>query len=218
MDNKELLRQGLDRLDISYGEIQINSFITYLAELKKWNRAYNLTALKTDNDIIIKHFLDSLLYLRAIPKDITRAADAGTGAGFPGIPINIIRPDIEMVLVEPVRKKAGFLRHIIRQLKLSSVFVIEDRIENLGNDHLGQYDVIVTRATFSITRFLDSACPYIKKNGLLILSKGPKLSEELKALEASYCPGDVVKNIIPVHLPFSEAERKIVVLRCAAVH
>jgi len=217
MNNKELLTQGLNELSISYSETQIDSFITFLAELKKWNKAYNLTALKTDRDIIIKHFLDSLLYLQAIPEDFTKAADAGAGAGFPGIPLKIIRPDIEMTLVEPVRKKAGFLRHMIRQLKLTSVYVLEERMENLDKDLEEKFDLIVTRATFSITRFLDSSSPYIKKNGLLVLSKGPKLSEELTELEESSYPGDIVQNVIPVQLPFSEAERKIVVLKCPAI-
>ena len=82
--------------------------MTYLSELKKWNRAYNLTGLAKDEDIIIKHFLDSLLYLKAIPQGALQVADIGTGAGFPGIPITIIRPEIEMYLIEPSGKKVRF--------------------------------------------------------------------------------------------------------------
>ncbi|MEW6215889.1 MAG: 16S rRNA (guanine(527)-N(7))-methyltransferase RsmG, partial [Nitrospirota bacterium] len=97
---------------------QLSAFMTYLSELKRWNKAYNLTSLSKDEDIIIKHFLDSLLYLKAIPDGEIKIADVGSGAGFPGIPLKIIRPEIEMYLIEPSRKKSAFLRHIIRQVGL----------------------------------------------------------------------------------------------------
>jgi 16S rRNA (guanine527-N7)-methyltransferase len=100
----ELLEKGINELGITPSKQQINNFITYLSELKKWNKAYNLTGLKKDEDIIIKHFLDSLLYLKAIPHGEITVADVGSGAGFPGIPIKIIRPEIDMYLVEPSRK------------------------------------------------------------------------------------------------------------------
>ena len=99
LNSRELLKKGLDELSFLCSEEQINAFMTYLSELKKWNRAYNLTALKTDRDIIIKHFLDSILYLKVIPEKTLKIADAGTGAGFPGIPIKIMKPEIEITLI-----------------------------------------------------------------------------------------------------------------------
>ena len=106
----ELLRDGIIELGFTPSKEQINAFMIYLSELKKWNKAYNLTGLEKDEDIIIKHFLDSLLYLKAIPNGEIRIADIGSGAGFPGIPIKILRPEIEMFLIEPSRKKSAFLK------------------------------------------------------------------------------------------------------------
>src|SRR3990172_1998107 len=108
----ELLKSGLKILDIPFTEEQIDAFLTYLEELKKWNRAYNLTGLKTDRDIIIKHFLDSLLFAKALPPEALTLADIGSGAGFPGIPIKIMFPHFAAFLVEPTQKQAVFLQHI----------------------------------------------------------------------------------------------------------
>src|SRR4030066_1857491 len=112
MKSEELLKKGLKEMVIQYSDEQIRSFMTFLSELKKWNRAYNLTGLKTDEDIIIKHFLDSLLYLKALPDGPLKVADIGSGAGFPGIPVKIMRPEIGMYLIEPTGKKTAFLGHI----------------------------------------------------------------------------------------------------------
>jgi 16S rRNA (guanine527-N7)-methyltransferase len=101
--------------------------MTFLVELKKWNRAYNLTGLKTDEDIIVKHFLDSLLYIKALPDRKLKLADAGTGAGFPGIPIKIIRPEINITLIESSRKKSAFLRHLLRELNYRAIVRAEAR-------------------------------------------------------------------------------------------
>lgn len=210
MNAEKILITGLNELDISCTAEQISSFLTYLAELKKWNRAYNLTALRTDRDIIVKHFLDSLLYLRAFPEGALKIVDAGTGAGFPGIPIKIVRPAAEVLLVDSSRKKAAFLRHMIRSLKLTGIDVMEQRLEHPGREHEKAYDVIVSRATFSVSEFLKIACPYVKENGRLILNKGPKLPEELKEAGTA----EAVKEVLNLRLPIIHDERRLVVLGC----
>lgn len=204
MRPEKLLKKGLKELKISPSEAQIEAFMAYLRELKKWNRVYNLTAITEDRDIIIKHFLDSLLYLRALPKNHLKIADFGTGAGFPGIPLKIIRPEIEMALVESKKKKAIFLRHIIRTLGLEGVHVVEQRAEALEESYRGSFDVIVSRATFRILEFLRIACPYIKEEGSLVLSRGPGFKEELKELEKT----------LHIRLPFSSIKRILVILAC----
>ncbi|MEM3112747.1 MAG: 16S rRNA (guanine(527)-N(7))-methyltransferase RsmG, partial [Candidatus Anstonellales archaeon] len=123
MSPEYLLKKGLRRIGLSSSARQVELFMTYLAELKKWNRVYNLTGLRTDEDIIIRHFLDSLLYLKAIPEGGLSIADVGSGAGFPGIPIKIMRPDIQLALIESSRKRSAFLRHIIRILRLDKTNV-----------------------------------------------------------------------------------------------
>lgn len=211
MHNKkphELLRDGLFELGLTPSETQINAFITYLSELKKWNKAYNLTGIKEDKDIIIKHFFDSLLYLKALLEGEIRVADAGSGAGFPGLPIKIIRPEIEMYLIEPSRKKASFLKHIIRQLGLKKAEVIEKRIEEIMLDQgLPEFvDVAVTRALFSIKDFIKKASHIVKKGGIFILNKGPKVDEEIHNLT------NIKYEILTFSLPFSDIRRHIVTI------
>lgn len=211
MNNKnpdELLRDGLIELGFPASDDQIKAFMTYLSELKKWNKAYNLTGLKKDEDIIIKHFLDSLLYLKAIPDGEIRAADVGSGAGFPGIPIKIMRPEIEMYLIEPSRKKFAFLNHIIRKLELKRIEVIEKSIEEIKiNQELPSLvDIAVTRALFSIKDFFNKASRIVRQGGVLILNKGPKVKEEVIKL------GNIKYEILNLSLPLSDMKRNIVVV------
>ncbi len=207
-DPHELLWEGLIELGFTPSKEQINTFMTYLSELKKWNKAYNLTGLKEDNDIIIKHFFDSLLYLKVIPDGEIRVADIGSGAGFPGIPIKIIRPEIDMYLVEPSRKKSAFLRHIIGQTRLIVTEVIEKGIEQIKvNKELPEVvDVAVTRALFSIKDFLKKASHIVRQDGILILNKGPKVTEELKMLQ------NTKYEVLPITLPFSDMERYLIII------
>lgn len=180
------------------------AFMTYLQELKKWNSAYNLTALRTDEDIIIKHFLDSLLYLKAIPEGEVSIMDVGSGAGFPGIPIKIMRPGIVMYLLEPSRKKASFLIHIIKTLELDKIEVIEKRVEDVESLNV---DFAVTRALFDINDFMKKALPHVRKGGRLILSKGPKVKEELKKIK------DMNYELLTLTLPLSDIKRFIIITR-----
>jgi 16S rRNA (guanine527-N7)-methyltransferase len=202
---ESLLKKGLDELSLDYSQEQITAFMTYLSELKKWNKVYNLTSLKTDEDIIIKHFLDSLLYLEAIPAGGLSVMDAGSGAGFPGIPLKIIRPEIGMRLLEPSRKKAAFLRHIIRVLGLQGVEVEEKRVEEIKSPA----DVVVTRALFNLRDFCRRAFPLLKEDGRLVVSKGPKVKEELETLK------NLDFELLTTALPLSSMKRYIVVIRKA---
>jgi 16S rRNA (guanine527-N7)-methyltransferase len=198
----KLLIDGLVALGIEPADDIVVSFITYLHELMKWNRAYNLTALKKDQDIIIKHFLDSLLYLKAVPDSARSVCDIGSGAGFPGAPIAVVRPDLNITLIEPSRKKAAFLRHIKRTLLLNNVDVFEQRVEDVEE---GLFDVAMTRALFSVHDMIKKAGHVLKKGGLFILNKGPKFEEELKGL-----PAGVKCEILTVSLPLTSLKRHIV--------
>jgi len=205
---EELIKDGLRELGLTPSEKQINTFMIYLTELKKWNKAYNLTGLEKDEDIIVKHFLDSLLYLKAMPGGEIKVADIGSGAGFPGIPIKIIRPEIEMYLIEPSRKKSVFLSHIIKKLQLKKIEVIEKRIEQIKGilESPLSVDVAVTRALFSIKDFIKKVSHIVKQGGILILNKGPKVNEEIKILR------DIRYEILTLNLPLSDIKRNIVIV------
>ena len=201
-----LLTKGLQELSHSYSGEQVGSFMTYLTELKKWSKAYNLTSIRTDEDIITKHFLDSLLYLKAMPQGGISVMDIGSGAGFPGIPMKIMRPEIAMYLVEPIRKKAAFLKHIISALKLEDILVVEKRVEDLESMDV---DVAVTRALFDIKDFCKKVFPVLERGGMLVISKGPKVNEELKAIEKE----GLTYKVLNILLPLTDIKRFIVVIK-----
>jgi 16S rRNA (guanine527-N7)-methyltransferase len=205
-DSGDLLRAGIEEIGFRYSENQIDAFLTYLEELKKWNRAYNLTGLKTDRDIIIKHFLDSLLFAHALPPEALTLADIGSGAGFPGIPIKIMFPHLSVFLVEPTQKKAIFLRHICSRLQLQNIEIIDKRVEDVKELKV---EVAVTRALYSIGEFIEKTKDILNKNGILILSKGPGLDKELAEL-----PGQGLARISrkELLLPFGNVIRHIVIV------
>jgi 16S rRNA (guanine527-N7)-methyltransferase len=201
---KEFLHEGLKELGIEPGDSIISRFMIYIRELKKWSRAYNLTAIKEDRDIVIKHFLDSLLYLTAIPEGRWNICDIGSGAGFPGVPIAIVRPELNIVLNEPSRKKAAFLRHIKRMLSLDNVEVLECRVEDI-RDRL--FDIVVTRALFSIRDLIKKAGHILKRDGFFVLSKGPA-EDEFKNV-----PDNIKCEVIAAVVLAGLLQRKIIKCR-----
>ncbi len=230
-ETSDLFRKGIGELGIRCTDVQINAFFVYLEELKKWNRAHNLTALETDREIIIKHFLDSLLFSKVLPDDIQTVADVGSGAGFPGIPIKIIKPHLWVFLIEPTKKKAVFLRHICNKLGLKQIEIVENRVEDIDDI---QVDAALTRALFSIDDFIKKAGIILNPNGVLILSKGPKVDEELKKIElisisekdfripvenifTVWVPTPIYLSIKDFKLPIENTNRHLVIIKFGCV-
>ncbi len=203
-ETEDLLKKGLDQLDISSNDQQIGAFKIYLSELKKWNRVHNLTGLKSDHDIIVKHFFDSLLFLKVLPEGVSTVADIGSGAGFPGIPVKIMAPVLKLFLLEPSKKKVVFLKHICGKLGLEGVEVLDSRIEDV---EVLRVDAAMTRALYSVGEFIEKAERILTANGVLILSKGPKLREELEGL------GMRNISVSDIELPFTGTTRHLVVVR-----
>lgn len=204
---RHLLIDGAKELGILISEKQANECLLYLSELRKWNRKMNLTAIREDRDVIIKHFLDSLAFLRGFsPSQGLRLLDMGSGAGFPAVPIKIVHPEISITLVESVKKKASFLRHIIRTLRLSDAEVVDRRTEELAVKRPEQFDVVTARAFAEMGEALASAAPFLKPGGPLVLSRGP---EEVMAEHEALSKGFSIYSRIPLTLPFSEYKRAI---------
>jgi 16S rRNA (guanine527-N7)-methyltransferase len=144
-----LLQKCSSEISIPLGNEQIRLFMLYLKQLQLWNQSFNLTSITLTDEIIVKHFVDSLAALRA--DDVTfgaRLLDVGTGAGFPGIPIKIARLDLKVTLVEPTRKKSSFLHFIIGLLQLENVDIFDGTLEKFMNERMpyGSFDYITTRA------------------------------------------------------------------------
>lgn len=181
---EEVLRAGVEALDIACGIDTLKKFMLYLSELKKWSRVHNLTSIRDDRDIVEKHFLDSLLYLRVLPQGGLKLLDVGSGAGFPGIPLKLVRPEIDLYLLESRGKKAAFLRYIADTLGLSGVTVIEGRLEDFKPPaDMPLFDAAVVRALFGVSEFIEKVSPVVRPGGVIVLSKGPEYFKELEELD-----------------------------------
>jgi 16S rRNA (guanine527-N7)-methyltransferase len=208
---REILRTGAEELGVALTVERINSLFIYLAELKKWNRKINLTAITEDRDMVIKHVLDSLSYLKGFtPAPGLRLLDMGSGAGFPALPLKIAFPEIALTLVESAKKKASFLRHIVRTLKLTGTEIIDRRTEELSYALSAIFDVVTARAFADMEKALLSGVPFLKEGGLMVLSRGPEESITEPELAKT---GVSLKKRIEQVLPHSDYKRAIWVFK-----
>lgn len=185
-------------------------------QLLDWNQRFNLTAIDEPEKIRTKHFLDSLSCLLAMrEKPMTRVIDVGTGAGFPGLPLKIICPDIRLVLVESVGKKADFCRHVIRALDLEGVEVLQNRAEEVGQmpAHREQYDWALARAVALLPVLAEYLLPLVRLGGFMLAMKGENAPAEAHTAERAFrLLGGHLQRLIPVALPGVADERYLVVV------
>jgi len=200
---KEILKTGATEHGLTLGNNEISLFLKYLTELKEWNKKINLTAITDDRDIIIKHFLDSLTLVPFLTNQKT-LLDIGSGAGFPGIPLKIVLPELKATLMDSVNKKVIFMKHIIRTIGLKNIEAIQARAENkeVMKKFDSSFDIVTSRAFSELGKFLDIAAPYAKKEGMLLAVKGPRGIDELKGLKDF--KGIKSVKVKEVRLPFSD--------------
>ena len=213
---RELARLVHSLLGIRLSASQIAALTCYEADLVEWNSRYNLTAVDTPETIQIKHFLDSLTCLLAMrDRPMQRIIDVGTGAGFPGLPIKIVYPALDLTLVDSVGKKVDFCRHISQKLGLENVEVIRGRAEELGqlSDHREQYDWAVARAVAILPVLAEYLLPLVRLEGGMIAMKGENAPAEAHSAEnALRILGGTLRRLIPVSLPGVADERYLVVV------
>ena len=213
MTPRELLHDGAQELGISLTVDQVNTVFVYLAELKKWSQKINLTAIKDERDIIIKHVLDSLSYLHGFTASPgLRLIDMGSGAGFPALPIKIACPGISITMVESVKKKASFLRHIIRTLKLTETAVIDTRTEELPVHLQSTFDIVTARAFADMKSAIAKGMPLLNPGGSIVLSRGPE--ETINAQDLNMA-GVSLERRIGLTLPYSDYKRSIWIFKKA---
>jgi len=212
-EDSELLRQCADELGIKLDSNALGRFGLFAAELKKWNRKINLTSIRDDRDIVVKHFADSLTLIGVIGK-AESLLDIGSGGGFPAIPLKILLPSLSVVSVDSVEKKILFQRHAARILNLHDFNAIHARAEELVEKYPSRFDCIVSRAFSDLPYFASLALPLIQDTGLILAMKGKEGREEADgARERLADLGAMVNDCIHLKLPVSGDERYLIVLK-----
>src|SRR5215213_2263439 len=195
---------------------QVMALTTYERELLEWNQKFNLTAIRDPESIRTKHFLDSfscVLAWKTSPP--TQLIDIGTGAGFPGIPLKILYPNLKLTLVESVGKKAMFCQHIVRVLGLEQVDVIQARAEDLGHklQHREKYDWEIARAVANLSVLSEYLIPLVRIGGTMLAQKGESGPAEAQSAEgAMKLLGGKLKQVIPVNLPGVVDDRYLILI------
>ena len=208
----EKLERGLKKLGIELNQKQQKKFALYQKEIIAWNRKVNLISKKDEHRIVTHHFLDSACCLRYFPPKSVEIADVGSGAGLPGIPIKILRPDLKITLIESKRKKIYFLKSVVEKLSLENINIICERAENIKT----QYDIVVTRELLRLKKSLKICLPLLKEGGLFINFKGGDITSELKEAEKILKKlGGCIKYLEAVKIPSTKKERKLLLIqRC----
>jgi len=216
---RQTLANGAQQLNLTFTSAQLDAFETYSRELIGWNQNVNLTRIVEPDEIAVKHFLDSLSVVQALPKNLPPTfslIDVGTGPGFPGLPLKIALPNIRLTLLESVGKKTKFLQHIVDMLQLKNVFVLNARAEEAGRQatRREQYSVAVARAVASVPVLAEYLLPLVKLGGVAIMQKGQDPTDEIKsAANALGILGGKVEQIIPVQLNQLDAARHLIVIK-----
>lgn len=212
MTPRGALERGLETLAMPLDEAARQQLLHYVALLAKWNRIYNLTAIRTQEEMVSHHLLDSLVILPYLemPADAPTLADVGSGAGLPGIPIALARPAWHVTLIESSAKKAAFLRQARLELRLSNVAVEEARVEHW--QPLRRFSIVVSRAFSGLAQFVAACRHLVAPNGVLAAMKGRDPARELAALPG----GCICAPPIRLSVPLLQAARHLVLCRAEA--
>lgn len=212
-----LLESKAKELSLTFSERQIKQFEDYYRILIEWNHVMNLTAITEYEEVVEKHFIDSLSIINAVDfSEIFNIIDIGTGAGFPGIPLKIAFSDINITLLDSLNKRVKFLNEVIEQLGLNNINAIHGRAEDYAKqkEYREQYDLCVSRAVANLSTLSEYCLPYVKINGLFIPYKSGDIDVELEKSEhAVSILGGVVSDVIRFQLPGTDIGRSFVKIK-----
>lgn len=215
MDN--LLQKEADTLLLTLTKKQIQQFNEYYRILVEWNEFMNLTAITEFEEVIKKHFVDSLSIVKAIDmNEIQTVIDIGTGAGFPGIPLKIVFPHLKVTLLDSLNKRIKFLKQVIESLELEEINTIHGRAEDYAKQkaYREQYDLCVSRAVANLSTLSEYCLPYVKVDGMFVPYKSGEIDNELLCSKnAVKILGGKIQNVIKFKLPGTDIGRSFVKIR-----
>ena len=213
---KELKAWTAELLNLDLSEEQIATFSRYSELLVEWNQKFNLTAINEEKEILIKHFLDSLTCFKILPRSGDYSLiDLGTGAGFPGIPLKIVNPDIRLTLSDSVGKKVDFCRVVAQKRNLTGVKAVHARAEDLGQDrqYREKFDCTVARAVAVLPVLAEYLLPLTRVGGNALVMKKAEIQEELQRAESALSVlGGKVSKLEFISLPENSGERSLVLI------
>lgn len=211
-----ILEKGCEELGITLSEVQKEQFIRFYEYLVEKNKVMNLTGITEFDEVLTKHFLDSLSCTKAVNfENIKNVIDIGTGAGFPGVPLKIVFPEAKFCLLDSLKKRVNFLEESFELLKVDKIKAIHGRAEEFAKnkEYREQYDLCVSRAVSNLATLSEYCLPYVKTGGYFISYKSGKVREEAEqAAKAVKILGGKIKEIVYFNLPDSEIERSLVVI------
>lgn len=221
MNKEELLKSSAASVGVELNDTQIQQFIKYHEILAEWNSFMNLTGITEYEEVVQKHFVDSLVLCKAIDVNkVESLIDIGTGAGFPGIPLKIAYPHLRVTLLDSLQKRIKFLNEVVMQLNLTDVETIHGRAEDFVKPSMKRetYDVCVSRAVANLSSLSEYCLPYVKVDGYFIPYKSGKIDEELaESKKAVFILGGKIEDEVKFNLPDSDISRSLIKIKKVSV-
>ena len=211
---EEIMTSYAKKINIEFTEEQLEKFYQYMNLLLEWNEKINLTAIVEPKEVILKHFIDSLTINKYLKENST-LADVGTGAGFPGIPLKILRPDIKITLVDSLNKRINFLNEVIEKLNLEDIETVHSRIEDFGKNksYREKFGYVTARAVANLAVLSEYLIPIAKIGGKCLCMKGNNVEDEItSAKNAISVLGGKLESVDEFKLPDSDISRNVIVL------
>jgi len=217
LSKEELLKLSAAAIGVELNDRQVQQFVKYYEILVEWNSFMNLTGITEYEEVVQKHFVDSLVLSKAIDvNQITNLIDIGTGAGFPGIPLKIAYPHLKVTLLDSLQKRIKFLNEVVMQLGLENVETIHGRAEDFAKPSMKResYDICVSRAVANLASLSEYCLPYVKVEGYFVPYKSGKIDEELAdARKAVFVLGGKIEDEVKFNLPDSDISRSLIKIR-----